>query len=99
MTQVGLDPRTDVTWVVHPPEEAMRLLAEGKVDGYLGFPPDPQLVLFGQVLAGEGRSEIRVLLGNDLDDLLPYLFAQFAIGPTSTQTVNDHLVPVCFQFP
>ncbi len=42
MTQVGLDPRTDVTWVVHPPDEAMRLLAEGKVDGYLGFPPDPQ---------------------------------------------------------
>jgi NitT/TauT family transport system substrate-binding protein len=42
MTQVGLDPRTDVTWVVHPPDEAKRLLAEGKIDAYLGFPPDPQ---------------------------------------------------------
>ncbi len=42
MTQVGMDPRKDVTWVVYPPVEAMRLLAEGKVDGYLGFPPDPQ---------------------------------------------------------
>jgi NitT/TauT family transport system substrate-binding protein len=42
MTQVGLDPRKDVTWVTHPPAEAKRLLAEGKIDGYLGFPPDPQ---------------------------------------------------------
>ena len=42
MTQVGLDPRKDVTWAVHPVPEAKRLLAEGKIDGYLGFPPDPQ---------------------------------------------------------
>jgi NitT/TauT family transport system substrate-binding protein len=27
---------------VRPPAEAMDLLARGKVDGYLGFPPDPQ---------------------------------------------------------
>ena len=42
MTQVGLNPRKDVRWVVHPPAEAKRLLAEAKIDGYLGFPPDPQ---------------------------------------------------------
>jgi NitT/TauT family transport system substrate-binding protein len=39
---VGLDPRKDIKWVVHPAAEAKRLLAEGKVDAYLGFPPDPQ---------------------------------------------------------
>jgi NitT/TauT family transport system substrate-binding protein len=39
---VGLDPRQDITWVTHPRIEAMRLLAEGKIDAYLGFPPDPQ---------------------------------------------------------
>ncbi len=39
---VGLDPRKDVNWVVHPRAEAMRLLAEGKIDALLGFPPDPQ---------------------------------------------------------
>ncbi len=39
---VGLDPRTDVNWVVHPPAEGRRLLAEGKVDAYLGWPPEPQ---------------------------------------------------------
>src|SRR5262245_45103202 len=36
---VGLDPRRDITWVAHPPEESMQLLAEGKIDGFLAFPP------------------------------------------------------------
>ncbi len=39
---VGLDPRTDINWVNRPRDEAMQLLAEGKIDAYLGFPPDPQ---------------------------------------------------------
>ena len=42
MTKVGLDPRSDVVWVVHPAAEAKQMLAEGKIDAYLGFPPDPQ---------------------------------------------------------
>ena len=40
--QVGLDPRKDIKWVEKSGEEAMRLLAEGKIDAYLGFPPEPQ---------------------------------------------------------
>jgi NitT/TauT family transport system substrate-binding protein len=39
---VGLDPRKDITWVTHPPAEAVQLLAEGKIDAFLGFPPFPQ---------------------------------------------------------
>jgi NitT/TauT family transport system substrate-binding protein len=39
---VGLDPRKAIQFVAHPSADAMRLLAEGKVDAYLGFPPDPQ---------------------------------------------------------
>jgi NitT/TauT family transport system substrate-binding protein len=39
---VGLDPRKDIAWAVHSPEESKRLLAEGKVDAYVAFPPDPQ---------------------------------------------------------
>jgi NitT/TauT family transport system substrate-binding protein len=39
---VGLDPRRDINWVTHRPAESMRLLAEGKVDAFLGFPPEPQ---------------------------------------------------------
>lgn len=40
--QVGLDPRKDIKWVEKSGEEAIRLLVEGKVDAYLGFPPEPQ---------------------------------------------------------
>jgi NitT/TauT family transport system substrate-binding protein len=42
VTYVGLDPRTDINWIIYPPAEAMRRLAEGQIDAYLGFPPDPQ---------------------------------------------------------
>ena len=39
---IGLDPRKDITWVEHPGEESMALLGAGKVDAFLGFPPEPQ---------------------------------------------------------
>jgi len=39
---VGLDPRRDINWVVHPAEESMQLLADGKVDAFFAFPPEPQ---------------------------------------------------------
>ena len=39
---VGLDPGKDINWVVHPPAEAMQLLAEGKIDALMAFPPGPQ---------------------------------------------------------
>jgi NitT/TauT family transport system substrate-binding protein len=42
MAQVGLDPRRDMTWAVNPQEESIRLLTEGKIDAFLGFPPTPQ---------------------------------------------------------
>jgi NitT/TauT family transport system substrate-binding protein len=39
---VGLDPRRDIQWEWHPPEESMRLLSGGQVDAFAGFPPVPQ---------------------------------------------------------
>jgi len=42
MAYVGLDPNKDVNWATRPPAESMQLLAEGKVDAFLGFPPEPQ---------------------------------------------------------
>ena len=39
---VGLDPRKDINWAVHPVEDAMRLLKEGRIDAFIGFPPEPQ---------------------------------------------------------
>ena len=42
LSYVGLSPERDVNWVIHPPAEAVQLLAEGKVDAFLGLPPWPQ---------------------------------------------------------
>ena len=42
LKNVGLDPQKDVQWVEYPPAEAMRLLGDGKIDGWMGFPPEPQ---------------------------------------------------------
>jgi NitT/TauT family transport system substrate-binding protein len=41
LAYVGLDPR-DVHFVVYPADESIHLLATGKIDAYLGFPPAPQ---------------------------------------------------------
>lgn len=42
LSHVGLNPRRDVKWVTHRAEVAMRLFEEGKIDAFLGFPPEPQ---------------------------------------------------------
>jgi len=39
---VGLDPHKDINFVTHPGPESIQLLSEGKIDAYLGFPPEPQ---------------------------------------------------------
>jgi NitT/TauT family transport system substrate-binding protein len=41
-TYVGLDPRSDIHWAIHRGPDAMRLLAEGAIDGFMGFPPEPR---------------------------------------------------------
>lgn len=42
LAHVGLDPRKDVEWITKPRPESIELLREGKVDAYMGFPPEPQ---------------------------------------------------------
>jgi NitT/TauT family transport system substrate-binding protein len=42
MPYIGLDPRTDVTFVPLPPREGMRLFEEKKVDAYMAAPPIAQ---------------------------------------------------------
>jgi NitT/TauT family transport system substrate-binding protein len=39
---VGLDPHTDIDWVSNATGDFMGPFAEGKVDAYLGFPPQAQ---------------------------------------------------------
>jgi NitT/TauT family transport system substrate-binding protein len=40
--EVGLDPDTDIRWVADPRLEPLDLFAQGKLDAFLGFPPEPQ---------------------------------------------------------
>jgi NitT/TauT family transport system substrate-binding protein len=42
VSYIGLDPRRDVNFALHPVAEAMELLANGKIDALVGFPPVPQ---------------------------------------------------------
>jgi len=43
LSYVGMDPRKDINWVTTPAStEAMQLFIEGKVDAFIGFPPEPQ---------------------------------------------------------
>jgi NitT/TauT family transport system substrate-binding protein len=46
---IGLDPEEDIEWVVEPGSDPMELFAEGKVDAFLGFPPEPQELRARQV--------------------------------------------------
>jgi NitT/TauT family transport system substrate-binding protein len=39
---VGLNPGKDIKWISHPFAESMRLLADAKIDAFMGFPPEPQ---------------------------------------------------------
>jgi len=44
VSSVGLDPRRDIAWTRHQPEESIRLFEQGKLDAVLGFVPEPQVL-------------------------------------------------------
>jgi NitT/TauT family transport system substrate-binding protein len=41
-TYVGLDPAKDINWVASTSPKPMELFADGRIDAFLGFPPEPQ---------------------------------------------------------
>jgi NitT/TauT family transport system substrate-binding protein len=41
-TYVGLDPVNDINWVTSPSVKPKELFVDGKIDAFLGFPPEPQ---------------------------------------------------------
>ena len=40
--EIGLDPVKDIHWVTDPSVQPIELFAQGKIDAFLGFPPEPQ---------------------------------------------------------
>src|SRR5215468_3086429 len=39
---VSLDPRRDIQWATDPVERSIRLFADGEIDAFMAFPPEPQ---------------------------------------------------------
>src|SRR6516165_3168924 len=40
--EVGLDPAKDIHWITDPKVKPIDLFIDGKIDAFLGFPPEPQ---------------------------------------------------------
>jgi NitT/TauT family transport system substrate-binding protein len=40
--QIGLDPVNDIHWVMDPSVKPIERFVDGKIDAFLGFPPEPQ---------------------------------------------------------
>jgi NitT/TauT family transport system substrate-binding protein len=39
---IGLDPDNDIRWVTDPNVKPLELFAQGRIDAFLAFPPEPQ---------------------------------------------------------
>jgi len=57
-TLVGLNPVKDIEWVTSASAKPIELFAEGKIDAFLGFPPEPQRLRaenIGHVIVNSAR--------------------------------------------
>jgi NitT/TauT family transport system substrate-binding protein len=79
---VGLDPRRDINWVTHPAPQSMQLLVDGKIDAFLGFPPQ------GQQLREQGFR--RVVVNSSTDRPWSQYFCCMAVG--NREFVRKHPV-------
>jgi len=41
---IGIDPRKEINWVTSEDVKPMQLFADGKIDAFLGLPPEPQIL-------------------------------------------------------
>ena len=71
---VGLDPRMDIHWVTYPSAEAMQLLADGKIDAFMGFPPEPQELRAKQI------GHVHVVVNATLDRPWSQYFCCMVVG-------------------
>jgi NitT/TauT family transport system substrate-binding protein len=68
---VGLD-RNDINWVTDPALRPLDLFADGKIDGFLGFPPEPQEL--------RARHAGRVIVNTALDRPWSQYFCCMLVG-------------------
>jgi NitT/TauT family transport system substrate-binding protein len=69
---VGLDPLKDINWITTPSVTPKELFAEGKIDAFLGFPPEPQEL--------RARNIGRVIVNSAIDRPWSQYFCCMIIG-------------------
>ena len=79
---VGIDPKAQIDWVTSGPVRPKQLFIDGKIDAFLGFPPEPQEVR----AMGIGR----VVVNSALDRPWSQYFCCMLAG--STDYVENHPV-------
>jgi NitT/TauT family transport system substrate-binding protein len=47
--EVGIDPRKEIRWITSGPVRPKQLFIDGKIDAFLGFPPEPQELRAGKI--------------------------------------------------
>jgi NitT/TauT family transport system substrate-binding protein len=77
---VGLDPDTDINWVESPKVKPAALFADGKIDAFLGFPPEPQEL--------RARKIGRVILSTATDRPWSQYYCYMSVG--NADFVRDH---------
>jgi NitT/TauT family transport system substrate-binding protein len=81
---VGLDPVKEINWVISPDQSVkpIELFAQGKIDAFLGFPPEPQEL--------RARSIGHVIVNSSVDRPWSQYFCCMLAG--NREFVQDHPV-------
>jgi NitT/TauT family transport system substrate-binding protein len=72
VAQVGLDPDKDIRWLTDASVKPLELFVEGKIDAFLGFPPEPQEL--------RARNASHVILSTTLDRPWSQYFCCMVLG-------------------
>ena len=80
--QVGIDPGKEIRWLTSGPVRPKQLFIDGKIDAFLGFPPEPQEL--------RARKIGRVLLDSSVDHPWSQYFCCMLAG--SNDYVQQHPV-------
>jgi NitT/TauT family transport system substrate-binding protein len=80
VAQVGLDPHTNIDWIATPTGDLLEVFAEGRVDAFLAFPPEPQEL--------RARKIGRVILNTTTDKPWSQYFCCMVLG--NRRFINDH---------
>jgi NitT/TauT family transport system substrate-binding protein len=81
-TYVGLNPSKDINWVTSPSAKPKELFAQGKIDAFLGFPPEPQEM--------RARNLGHVIVNSALDRPWSQYFCCMLAG--NTEFIRNHPV-------